>query len=115
MLREVAQHLKCLGPQRDVFLARAQTSARQVEREAIESENALGDLVHFASVAGLITVRSENSTRNIILLSPLYQDLGGPTRLIHSRGCGHGLIGSRRGIFLDRTISSDGCDIRATP
>jgi hypothetical protein len=36
VLREVTKHLKCLGPQLDIVLACTQTSARQIEREAIE-------------------------------------------------------------------------------
>jgi hypothetical protein len=36
VLREVAQHLKCLVPQLDILVVDAQTCARQIERKSVE-------------------------------------------------------------------------------
>ncbi len=81
ILGEVAQYIERLGPQRDILVACAQASARQIEREAVKPQNLMDDLVHLALVVGEITIRSEKLTRKIILLSPLHQELGAFPRL----------------------------------
>jgi hypothetical protein len=51
----------------DIFAARAQTSARQIEREAVEAQDSMGDLVHSATIGNDDSRSIRNFSRKIVL------------------------------------------------
>ena len=47
ILRQVAQDFEGLRPQNKVLITRPQTTAPQIEREAVEMQHSIDSLLHF--------------------------------------------------------------------